>query len=265
MQAQTDKVTTEKLAPTYECNLCKDAEFILDGWSARECPCAAQKRLNRRMKSAMIPEQFVSSTFKDFVATSKTQEAMKIKAEEYLAEFDSLFKGRSNSFGFIAYVGESTIREIKSPIQRAKMQKEHNNFGLGKTHLTVAIAKELIQRGYATLIISDVMLMEELGLARSAGGEDGDDFRKLIYSAIDAPVLVWDDLGKAKHTESREKWYYTIINARYEKRRPIIFSSNEDRDTLMEKIGPAAASRLYGMAGSRMYRVEGTDYRLYGA
>ncbi|WP_168188855.1 hypothetical protein [Thermoflavimicrobium daqui] len=47
-------------------------------------------------------------------------------------------------------------------------------------------------------------------------------------------------------------------------KRPILFSSNEDIETLAGRIGDGAASRLLGMAKGRIYRVEGADFRLLG-
>ena len=51
-------------------------------------------------------------------------------------------------------------------------------------------------------------------------------------------MLVWDDLGKSKHTESREEMYYEIINERYKRKSTHHFSSNEDEYTLPEKLQP---------------------------
>lgn len=253
---------TQASSKNYECNVCCDEEFVIDGWTSRECACAAQKRLNRRMKGAMIPEDFEAAELETYHPRNDTQQGMLNKTTDYLNAFEHLLREKNNSLGFMAKVGETLIRSIKNPAERAEMQRRHNSFGLGKTHLTVSLAKRLIRAGHATLIISDAAFMEELAIARAAGGDEGHDFRRLMDSAKNAPVLVWDDLGKSKWTESREKWYYQIINARYEARRPIIFSSNEDRNTLTDKIGPAAASRLFGMANGWMFAVEGVDQRL---
>lgn len=50
--------------------------------------------------------------------------------------------------------------------------------------------------------------------------------------------------------------YYEIINERYQRKSPSIFSSNEDEYTLPEKIGFAAADRLLGMANDYLIEVE---------
>lgn len=139
----------------------------------------------------------------------------------------------------------------------------YNSFGLGKTHLQIGAAKELINRGHPVLIVSDVMLMDELAQARAA--DDGSaEFNRILRQVIQYDVLVWDDIGKSNPSEFKRSMYFQIINERYKARRPILFSSNEDMETLADRIGDGALSRLFGMARGRIYRVEGPDYRLTG-
>jgi len=167
------------------------------------------------------------------------------------------------NLGFIAVVGEQRLRELPAG-ERAEAKRQHNNFGVGKTHLQIALAKRLIKDGFNVLVVSDVTFMDELIQAKMMNDE-GETLNKLLHSAIHADVLVWDDIGKAKWSEAKEALYYQIINERYRKQKPIVFNSNEDRGTLSEKIGYAAASRLLGQCGPYLLEVEGEDFRLKGA
>lgn len=247
-----------------QCPMCNDAEFIVEGWTAKPCSCAEQKRLYRRMKNAMIPDEFADARLDSYIVKTPVQKLMQDAVDLYLAEFDEIRNQSQNSLGFIAAFGEQKIREIRDHRQRSEIKRQHNNFGLGKTHLQVAAAKELIHRGYSVLVVSDVVFMEDLSKSR-AYDDEGETINRLLGSAIKADVLVWDDIGKAKVSDFRRDMYYQVINERYRARRPILFSSNEDMETLTEKIGDAAASRLFGMAKGRLYVVEGPDYRLVGA
>lgn len=224
----------------------------------------AQKRLYRLMKNAMIPDEFQDAEFSTYRVTNATQRLMYESAREYVDHFEEIMNQEQNSLGFIAKFGERRLREIRDPVKRGEAKQKHNNFGLGKTHLQVAIAKELIRRGIRVLIVSDVTLMGDLSAA-SQYDDDGEELNRLLWSVISADVLVWDDIGKAKTTDFRLDMYYRIINERYKARRPIVFSSNEDSETLAERIGDAAASRLFGMSKGRIYAVEGPDYRMMGA
>jgi len=248
----------------YECERCQDQGYIVDGWTAKECSCLEQKKLMARMKNAMIPEEFVESRFDTYRVQTPTQEIMMDAIKDYLRHFEQIKDQTNNSLGFIAKFGEQRLRETKNSAERARLKQMHNNFGLGKTHLQVAAAKWLIKHGYSTLIVSDVSLMEDLSRSRNYD-DDGIEFSRLLGAVIRAKVLIWDDIGKAKKSEFRLDMYYQIINERYKAKRPILYSSNEDMETLTERIGDASASRLFGMSKERIYAVEGQDYRLKGA
>lgn len=269
IRANRDTTSNTESSSDYECPKCKDTGYIIDGWTASECLCMKQKRLNLRMKNAMIPQEFENAKFDTYKVNNPTQRKMLNAIKQYLSEFE---ENKETSFGFIAIFGEKRLREIKNPQQRAEMKRQHNNFGLGKTHLQIAAAKHLIKYGYTVLCISDVTFMEELGQARAVNDE-GEEFNQLLWSVSNADILVWDDIGKAKTTDFRQGMYYRIIDERYKARKPIIYSSNEDQETLSEKIGDAAASRLFGMSKretedghekSFVFAVEGPDYRLTG-
>jgi len=245
----------------YDCPKCKDTGFIVEGWTAHECSCMAQRKLNARIKNAMIPDEFRDAEFENYKPINHTQNSMLKAILDYLEKFDKIRSQERNSFGFIAVFGEQRLKEVRDPAKRGALQRQHNNFGLGKTHLQVAAVKQLIKRGYTALIVSDVTFMEDLSNARTFDDE-GEVFNRLIWAATTCDVLVWDDIGKSKKSESKEKYYYRIINERYRARKPIIFSSNEDKETLAEKIGGASASRLFGMSLDFLFEVEGQDYRL---
>ncbi|QXJ39556.1 DNA replication protein DnaC [Parageobacillus caldoxylosilyticus] len=260
----------------YECSQCKDTEFIFykdeQGYEfAKPCECRERKAWKRRFKQALIPDEFIHANFENFKRSTQYQQDMYDATINYLNEFavikheDGTTKKiiPNKNLGFIAVVGEQRLRELPAG-ERAEAKRQHNNFGVGKTHLQIALAKRLIKDGFNVLVVSDVAFMDELSQAKRMNDE-GETLNRLLQSAIDADVLVWDDIGKAKWSETKESLYYQIINERYRKQKPIVFNSNEDRGTLSEKIGYAAASRLIGQCGPYLHEVEGEDFRLKGA
>jgi DNA replication protein DnaC len=260
-------------ADEYECSQCKDTEFIFytdeQGYEfAKPCECRERKAWKRRFKQALIPDEFIHANFENFKRSTQYQQDMYDATISYLNEFavikheDGTTKKimSDKNLGFIAKVGEQRLREL--PIgERSVVKQQHNNFGVGKTHLQIALAKRLIKDGFNVLVVSDVTFMDELIQAKMMNDE-GETLDRLLHSAIHADVLIWDDIGKAKWSEAKEALYYQIINERYRKQRPIVFNSNEDRGTLSEKIGYAAASRLIGQCGPYLLEVEGEDFRL---
>ncbi len=293
-KCETSNLQTEPL--DVECEACEDTGFLIEKVETkitmqghepkkylkdvgRPCHCQKQKHLKNRFKNALIPDEFKNARFDNYVQESEVQQTLFNATQEYLKEFPSIIKDKPehNSLGFMAVFGESRIRAMSGE-DRYIAKEKHNNFGVGKTHLQMAAAKWILNRirvrdeiapnqyskfdrGCRVLCVSDITFMDDLTNARMAG-DGGETINKLLDSAINADVLVWDDLGKAKWSESKEGLYYQIINERYLHKRPIIFSSNEDAGTLSEKIGYAASSRLTGMCGDRLYQVEGDDYRL---
>lgn len=288
-QCSSSKQPT-KPSVEFDCNECKDTGSLLrrewivkdgkkkrfDFW--RPCSCQERKHLLNRFENALIPDEFIEARFNNYEQNSPVQELLFNAMQDYLKSFQVILndKPEHNCIGFIAVMGESLIRAM-SGADKYKALEKHNSFGLGKTHLQMAAAKVILNkfrvrdeiapgqlseldRGCRVLCVSDVTLMEDLTQAKRMN-DDGETFRRLIDGIIKADVLIWDDLGKVKWTETREGLYYQIINARYNHKRPIIFSSNEDRGTLSDKIGFAASSRLFGMCGDRLYAVEGADYR----
>lgn len=248
-------------ARKYECVICKDEEFVLvDGWTAKPCQCQKQKQMKRRIESASIPHEYADADLDKFQPRNEIQANMHRYILDYLAVFESVKSTMQNSFGFLAEIGETRIRGIKEPSKRIGAQKQYNNYGLGKTHLTVAAAKKLIERGNSVLIVSDVTVMEHLARSK-AFDDDGEAHNKTLKTMLECDVLVWDDLAKSKHSETKEKLYFRIFDERFEKRKPIIFTSNEDDVTISDRIG-AAASRLLGMCSERKYAVSGPDLRL---
>lgn len=251
----------------YECKKCQDTEWVTfrddNGYEfAKECECKPMKVMRRRFKNSLIPDEFKESRFDNYNRTNDTQNVLYNGMIEYLKTFESVKKTKNNSLGFIAIFGEQRIKELNFK-ERAEVKRKHNSFGLGKTHLQAAAAKWLIKNSHGVLMISDAVFMDDLIQAKMARDE-GEQLNKLLNSVKTVDVLIWDDIGKSKWSEAKESLYYQIINERYRNHKPIIFSSNEDDETLSEKIGYAAASRLFGMAKENLYAVEGTDYRVEG-
>jgi DNA replication protein DnaC len=260
-------------ADEFECPNCKDTEFVFykneQGYEfARPCDCRERKSWKRRFKNALIPEEFTNANFENYKRTSKVQQDMYQLTVDYLKNFkveanEGSSKKKvipSHNFGLLAVFGEQRLKELPSN-ERAALKQTHNNFGIGKTHLQIALSKRLIKDGFSVLVVSDVTFIEELMQAKKLNDE-GEAYNTLLNNVLSADVLLWDDIGKVNWTEARERMYYTIINERYRKQKPIVFNSNEDRGTLADKIGYAAASRLIGQSGDYLLEAEGEDWRL---
>lgn len=272
-QLEKRKTQEEPGAVEHECTICNDTEFIFykdeKGYEfAKPCDCRDRNSWKRRFKNAVIPDEFTNANFENYKRTTKIQHSMYQLTIDYLQKFkvEKNEDGQrkkiipANNFGLIAVFGEQRMKELPTN-ERSELKRKHNNFGIGKTHLQMALSKKLIKDGFNVLTVSDVTFIEELMQAKKLN-DDGEAYNTILNNVLSADVLLWDDIGKVNWTEARERMYYTIINERYRKQKPIIFNSNEDRGTLADKIGYAAASRLIGQSGDYLLEAEGEDWRL---
>ena len=260
-----------------ECPKCNGVGWLIgkdeNGYDVgKECECQEIKKQQARYKNAMIPDEYENYSFQNFEIREDVHDQMLKSIVEYLKTFpdkkpepaairklDDRNDIKGPSFGFIATYGEQRIKNIQTPTERRRAFQEHNNFGIGKSHLTISAAKYLIKRGYKVQVVSDPVYIEDVMAAKR---ESNEAYHNLLSHVTHyADFVVWDDLGKLNWTEAREVVYYRIFDELYKLGKPVIFSSNEDIETLSDKIGHAAASRLKGMCGGYLYPVEGKDQR----
>jgi DNA replication protein DnaC len=132
----------------------------------------------------------------------------------------------------------------------------YGDFGTGKTHLLAAIANAASAAGRTCRFASVVSLFDAL----QERIQTGQDYHELVRKAIEAPLLVLDDLDKLKPSEFREETLYKILNGRSIAGLPMAFSANRAPDELVRWIGEAGRSRL--MARLIPVPMNGSDYRL---
>jgi DNA replication protein DnaC len=150
--------------------------------------------------------------------------------------------------------------------------------GSGKTHLAVAALRYMISRGFEGLFFDYQNLLEKIrsGYDANSGSSDREAYR----TALDAEVLMLDDLGAHRVTDWVEDTVTSIMTHRCNNRKPLIATTNltdpeagglvmernsvgqvQYRVTLAERIGLRARSRLFEMCRVvQMPKVE--DYRM---
>jgi DNA replication protein DnaC len=139
--------------------------------------------------------------------------------------------------------------------------------GVGKTHLAVAILRELIERyQVGGLFYQFGALLRRIQDSYNAISQTSEF--AVLQPVFDADVLVLDELAASKPTDWVRDTMMQIINTRYNDKRLTIFTTNyadkrtSEKDTtelLEDRIGVALRSRLYEMC--RTVEIEGEDYR----
>lgn len=113
--------------------------------------------------------------------------------------------------------------------------------GLGKTHLALSIAREVLAAGYDVVYLSAQDAFDQVEKQRF--GEDGQTMEALLT----AQLLILDDLGTEYISPYVSACLYSVINTRSNKRMPTIYTSNIVSDAdLRRRYTEKIASRLLG-------------------
>lgn len=138
---------------------------------------------------------------------------------------------REWSYTFENYQGEEnqSLMIAKNFVEDyEKMKKEnigllfYGSVGSGKTYLACSIANSLIEQYQISVKIRNfAQIINEL----QKGGFDLDK-NAYIESLVNTSVLILDDLGIERDTSYAKEQVYNIVNNRYLKHKPTIFTTN---------------------------------------
>jgi DNA replication protein DnaC len=201
------------------------------------CECRFEKLGQQRLADANIPKRYQHCTIAGFAAYNESLERAALQARTIAERFPALTKG-------LFLEGQP---------------------GVGKTHLAVAVLKQVIQTTGARGMFYDTR--DLLRVIRSTYDSSIRTTEiQVLRPVMIADLLVLDDLGAEKTTEWVEETMNLIVNTRYNERRLTIFTSNyadipddTDPNSLLFRIGHRMRSRLHEMCEFAV--MDGADYR----
>lgn len=128
--------------------------------------------------------------------------------------------------------------------------------GTGKTHISTAIAKTVISKGYYVLYdtIQNVISAFETDTFRRGSESVSEKF-------LECDLLVLDDLGTEFSTQFTVSCIYNLINTRYNRGLSTVISTNLTPKELMSFYDARIYSRLIGN-GTSITVFDGNDFRL---
>ena len=158
---------------------------------AEEIAHRSETRLTRAVRAARFP---FLRTIEDFNFTFQT--ALKLQM-------------------LGSYLGPELVTEGRSAIFSGPS-------GTGKSHICIAIAYRAIQHGYEARFVSADALIGHLSHAAAKGR-----LEMALDPFLHPHVLVIDELGYLTHATDAANVLYRVVNERYLKQRPMLFTTNK--------------------------------------
>ncbi|MGN0620707.1 MAG: ATP-binding protein [Porcipelethomonas sp.] len=129
--------------------------------------------------------------------------------------------------------------------------------GLGKTHLSLAVANEVLKKGYTVLYDSAQNYLRQIEKEHFGRDSSGGDTLETLLSA---DLVILDDLGTEFDTSFYVSVIYNIINTRLNKGLPTIISTNLNHEGVRRKYDDRIVSRLFAVYDCLEFC--GTDIRI---
>lgn len=227
---QSSGLSDEALLPAFACVLCQDTG-ITDG---KTCQCV-QKLANQKMLEQLcedLPaETFSFDTFSlDYYSSVQDKKQMQ-QVFTICQDYVRTFSLAADSLYMLG------------------------NTGLGKTHLTFSMAKEIVTNGFSVIYCTAQSMIT--ALEKEHFGQTNQPVSEWYQNT---ELLILDDLGTEFLSAVAQAALYTVINHRILMHFPTIINSNLSPKELETRYGERLASRIFGCY--RTLRFVGKDIRI---
>lgn len=231
-QAERERLLTaagfpaDYLAPRYTCAKCADSGYV----RGQRCDCFKELLRRQAYQELCMDAPLQDSTFESFrldYYAAGDDPALGTSPRKHMAQVLAFCRQYAGAFG----PGAGSLL-----FQGAT--------GLGKTHLSLAIAQQVIEKGYGVIYGSAQNLFHRL--EREHFARFGENTGEAEQALLECDLLILDDLGAEFSTSFTVSALYNIINTRINKGLPTIVNTNLSAKQREELYSQRVTSRIIG-------------------
>ena len=212
------------------CPLCDGRGWVIEAdggaGAARTCTCREQGRSQRLLAAAGIPPRYRHCKISNFQTSSGSprERTQLTQARSIAQQYVDGFVQEGGGFR------QSGLLFLGPP-------------GVGKTHLAVGALVELTERYMVHgRFVEFTSLIHQIQATFDPGSPESK--REILDPLMDAELLVLDELGAQQSTPWVRDILYLIINHRYTRQLPTVFTTNYRLDETPKQPAPAGRSSL---------------------
>ena len=221
--------------PPYECTLCRDSGFV----GTKMCECMRRELILSAYEASGLGQLMATQSFENFDLSFYKQDKQ---------QYDCM---------------KDTFERVKNYAEHFSLSSENLIFvggtGLGKTHLSTAVARCVIEKGYDVYYTTAIDLFADFERARFGRGDERRGADDGLSRYIECDLLILDDLGTEMVNQFSTSCLYSVLNNRINLGRPTIINTNLSAKELKEKYAERITSRIFGEFCARSF--VGADIR----
>ncbi|MBQ5399532.1 MAG: ATP-binding protein [Ruminococcus sp.] len=238
LQSEYEKLLSENgfsvsdTEPKYYCSKCSDTGYLELENRTELCSCLKNAMVEIACRELNKKSPLSLCTFEDF----KLDYYSKEKTDGYPR---SPYEQLSMIYKKCKAYADSFSADSKSLLMMGRT-------GLGKTHLSLAIANEVIKKGCGVIYASAPTIVSQI--EKEHFGKIKTDEESVEDTLLNCDLLIIDDLGTEFNNKFTTPAIYNIFNSRITAGKPVIVSTNLKISELNEIYSDRFVSRIIGEA-----------------
>lgn len=220
--------------PEFECNICKDTGYVMEGSNSIMCNCLKQKIFDVEYNKSNI-YNIKNQNFQNFNELFYSDEINEPKYHSDISPRENIKLIKDICFNFIKNFEKSEEKNLLFT----------GNTGLGKSFLSSCIANELIKQRKTVLYQTAPVMLDTIIDYRFGKSNNSN----ILDSILNVDLLIIDDLGTECVNNMKFTELFNIINTRLLNQKNItktIISTNLSLQNLYNTYDERIVSRIIG-------------------